>query len=38
MFPVTNEEVEKAPPAGRINANPVMKVAAAGLIPIFPVI
>ena len=38
IFPVTKDDVENAPPAGRINANPVMKVAAAGLIPISPLI
>jgi len=36
-FPVTNVDVENALDAGRINENPVMKLAAAGLIPISPV-
>ena len=31
-------DVEYAPPAGRLSANPVMVLAAAGLTPIFPVI
>src|ERR1700752_3031725 len=38
MFPVTCGDVANAPPAGRTCANPVKKLAAAGLKPIFPVI